>query len=52
MTAALNMRIGRPGQDAQHEDLEPSVDYTGASPIIAKLPHGMRSLLSRIPRDL
>ncbi|MEU0835975.1 ATP-binding cassette domain-containing protein [Streptomyces sp. NPDC005969] len=50
MTAALNIRIGRPGQDAQHEDLEPSVDYARVSPIIAKLPHGMRSLLARMCR--
>lgn len=50
VTAALNIRIGRPDQDAEHEELEPSVDYAGASPVIAKLPHGLRSLLARMFR--
>ncbi|MFE2089477.1 ABC transporter ATP-binding protein [Streptomyces sp. NPDC059460] len=50
VTAALNIRIGRPDKDAEHEELEPSVDYAGASPVIAKLPHGLRSLLARMFR--
>ncbi|MFE7707327.1 ATP-binding cassette domain-containing protein [Streptomyces sp. NPDC057486] len=50
VTAALNIRIGRPDHDAEHEELEPSVDYAGASPVIAKLPHGLRSLLARMFR--
>jgi ATP-binding cassette subfamily B protein len=50
VTAALNIRIGRPHQDAGHEELEPSVDYAGAGPVIAKLPHGLRSLLARMFR--
>ncbi|MEV0091351.1 ABC transporter ATP-binding protein [Streptomyces sp. NPDC050738] len=50
VTAALNIRIGRPGLDAEHKDLEPSVDYAGARPVIAKLPHGLRSLLARMFR--
>lgn len=40
VTAALNIRIGRPGRPAGHEDLQPSVDYAGAGPVIAKLPRG------------
>ncbi|MET7365677.1 ABC transporter ATP-binding protein [Streptomyces sp. NPDC005566] len=50
VTAALNIRIGRPGRPAGHEDLQPSVDYAGAAPVIAKLPHGLRSLLARMFR--
>ncbi|MFB9574256.1 ABC transporter ATP-binding protein [Streptomyces yanii] len=50
VTAALNIRIGRPDHDAEDEELEPSVDYAGASPVIAKLPHGLRSLLARMFR--
>ncbi|MFE6039412.1 ATP-binding cassette domain-containing protein [Streptomyces sp. NPDC056452] len=50
VTAALNIRIGRPGRPAGHEDLQPSVDYAGAAPVIAKLPHGLGSLLARMFR--
>lgn len=50
VTAALNIRIGRPGRKAEHEELQPSVDYAGASPVIAKLPHGLRTLLARMFR--
>ncbi|GAA1369634.1 ABC transporter ATP-binding protein [Streptomyces beijiangensis] len=50
VTAALNIRIGRPHQEAQHEELEPSVDYARATPVIAKLPHGLRTLLARMFR--
>ncbi|WP_405393009.1 ABC transporter ATP-binding protein/permease [Streptomyces sp. NBC_01102] len=50
VTAALNIRIGRPGRPAGHEDLQPSVDYAGAGPVIAKLPQGLGSLLARVFR--
>ncbi|MFD4691619.1 ATP-binding cassette domain-containing protein [Streptomyces sp. NPDC058463] len=50
VTAALNIRIGRPGRPAGYEDLQPSVDYAGAAPVIAKLPHGLGSLLARMFR--
>lgn len=50
VTAALNIRIGRPDQDAGHEELQPSVDYAGAASVIDKLPHGLRSLLARMFR--
>ncbi|GHG34348.1 hypothetical protein GCM10018980_03820 [Streptomyces capoamus] len=48
--AALNIRIGRPARAAGAEDLQPSVDYAGAGPVIAKLPDGLRSLLARMFR--
>ncbi|MGW4231690.1 ABC transporter ATP-binding protein [Streptomyces sp. NPDC004980] len=50
VTAALNIRIGRPGRPAGHEDLQPSVAYAGAGPVIAKLPQGLGSLLARVFR--
>lgn len=50
VTAALNIRIGRPSHQAGPEDLQPSVDYAGAGPIIAKLPDGLQSLLARMFR--
>ena len=50
MTAALNIRIGRPAHQAAPEDLQPSVDYAGAGPVIAKLPDGLQSLLARMFR--
>ncbi|MET8175105.1 ABC transporter ATP-binding protein [Streptomyces clavifer] len=50
VTAALNIRIGRPGRPGGHEDLQPSVDFAGAAPVIAKLPHGLLSLLARVFR--
>jgi len=50
VTAALNIRIGRPAQEAGPEDLQPSVDYAGAGPVIAKLPEGLRTLLARMFR--
>lgn len=50
VTAALNIRIGRPACPAGHEDLQPSVDYAGAAPVIAKLPQGLGSLLARVFR--
>ncbi|MBC2864915.1 ABC transporter ATP-binding protein [Streptomyces mexicanus] len=50
VTAALNIRIGRPDRAAGPGDLQPSVDYAGAGPVIAKLPDGLRSLLARMFR--
>ncbi|MGW4437579.1 ABC transporter ATP-binding protein [Streptomyces sp. NPDC004596] len=50
VTAAMNIRIGRPAREAGPEDLRPSVDYAGAGPVIAKLPDGLHSLLARIFR--
>ncbi len=50
VTAALNIRIGRPDRKAGPADLQPSVDYAGAGPVIAKLPDGLHSLLARMFR--
>ncbi|MER7690825.1 ABC transporter ATP-binding protein [Streptomyces sp. NPDC097610] len=50
VTAALNIRLGRPAYAATPQDLQPSVDYAGAGPVIAKLPDGLRSLLARMFR--
>ncbi|MFJ9815243.1 ABC transporter ATP-binding protein [Streptomyces sp. NPDC101151] len=50
VTAALNIRIGRPAHEATPEDLQPSVDHAGAGPVIAKLPAGLQSLLARMFR--
>ncbi|MCT9009186.1 ABC transporter ATP-binding protein [Streptomyces rhizosphaerihabitans] len=50
VTAALNIRIGRPAQEATTGDLQPSVDYAGADTVIAKLPDGLQSLLARMFR--
>ncbi|NWF25529.1 ABC transporter ATP-binding protein [Streptomyces sp. PKU-EA00015] len=50
VTAAMNIRIGRPQHDATDEELEPSVGYAGASPVVARLPHGLRTLLARVFR--
>lgn len=50
VTAAMNIRLGRPAHAASPEDLQASVDYAGAGPVIARLPDGMRSLLARIFR--
>ncbi|WP_406142684.1 ABC transporter ATP-binding protein [Streptomyces sp. NBC_01089] len=50
VTAALNIRIGRPEHPATDDELRSSVDYAGASPVIAKLPEGLRSLLARMFR--
>ncbi|WP_229916645.1 ABC transporter ATP-binding protein [Streptomyces fructofermentans] len=50
LTAALNIRLGRPAHAAAPQDLLPSVDYAGAGPVIAKLPNGLRSLLARMFR--
>ncbi len=50
VTAALNIRIGRPAREAGLEELQPSVDYAGAAPVVAKLPNGLRSLLARMFR--
>lgn len=50
VTAALNIRIGRPATRAADAELRPSVDYAGAAPVVAKLPHGLRTLLARMFR--
>ncbi len=50
VTAALNIRIGRPAREAGPTELRPSVEYAGAAPVVAKLPHGLRSLLARMFR--
>ncbi|MGW2225026.1 ATP-binding cassette domain-containing protein [Streptomyces formicae] len=50
VTAAMNIRIGRPAHAAASQDLQPSVDYAGAAPVIAKLPDGLHSLLARMFR--
>ncbi|MFE6779471.1 ABC transporter ATP-binding protein [Streptomyces sp. NPDC057702] len=50
VTAAMNIRLGRPARAATDRDLEPSVAYAGAGPVIAKLPAGLRSLLARVFR--
>ncbi|MET8408479.1 ABC transporter ATP-binding protein [Streptomyces sp. NPDC005195] len=50
VTAAMNIRIGRPDQDARPDDLQPSIDYAGAGPVITKLTNGLESLLARVFR--
>lgn len=50
VTAAMNIRLGRPAHAATAQDLQPSVEYAGAGPVIAKLPDGLRSLLARMFR--
>ncbi|MFG2365827.1 ABC transporter ATP-binding protein [Streptomyces mirabilis] len=50
VTAAMNIRLGRPAHAATPQELQPSVDYAGAAPVIAKLPDGLRSLLARMFR--
>ncbi|CAM5511707.1 Vitamin B12 import ATP-binding protein BtuD [Streptomyces antimycoticus] len=51
LTAAMNIRLGRPAHPAADQDLEPSVDYAVAGPVIAKLPDGLSSLLAQhVPR--
>ncbi|WP_185030240.1 ATP-binding cassette domain-containing protein [Streptomyces candidus] len=50
VTAAMNIRLGRPARPASSEDLRPSVDYAGAGPVVDKLPDGLQSLLARMFR--
>ncbi|MFD5429717.1 ABC transporter ATP-binding protein, partial [Streptomyces sp. NPDC127084] len=50
MTAAMNIRIGRPERAASPEELQPSADYAGAGSLIAKLPQGLATLLARMFR--
>ncbi|WP_037896522.1 ABC transporter ATP-binding protein [Streptomyces sp. NRRL S-920] len=50
VTAAMNIRLGRPARGASPQDLQPSVEYAGAGPVIARLPDGLRSLLARMFR--
>lgn len=50
VTAAMNIRIGRPEVEATDDDLWESVDYAGARPVVSRLPDGLRSLLARVFR--
>lgn len=50
VTAAMNIRLGRPSHAPSAKDLEASVDYAGAGPVIAQLTDGLRSLLARMFR--
>ncbi|MFD0020746.1 ABC transporter ATP-binding protein [Streptomyces sp. NPDC058382] len=50
VTAAMNVRIGRPGHDASVHDLQASVDYAGAGSVTARLPNGLDSMLGRMFR--
>ncbi|MFJ2744807.1 ABC transporter ATP-binding protein [Streptomyces sp. NPDC087440] len=50
VTAAMNIRLGRPDRPATAKELQPSIDYAGAGPVIAKLPDGLQSLLARMFR--
>ncbi|QEU96922.1 ATP-binding cassette domain-containing protein [Streptomyces kanamyceticus] len=50
VTAAMNIRIGRPAHAGTSQDLQPSLDYAGAAAVIAKLPDGLHSLLARMFR--
>ncbi|MGW6144918.1 ATP-binding cassette domain-containing protein [Streptomyces sp. NPDC055140] len=46
-TAAMNVRIGRPHHAGTPEELDTSVQYATASPVIDKLPAGMDTLPAR-----
>lgn len=50
VTAAMNIRLGRPAHAATPQDLRPSVEYAGAGPVVARLPDGLNSLLARMFR--
>ncbi|MGW7069442.1 ABC transporter ATP-binding protein [Streptomyces sp. NPDC054855] len=50
VTAAMNIRIGRPDHDASMRDLQQSVEYAGAGSVTAKLPNGLDSMLGRMFR--
>ncbi|MFE4693311.1 ATP-binding cassette domain-containing protein [Streptomyces sp. NPDC056749] len=50
VTAAMNIRIGRPGHDASTRDLQKSVEYAGAGSVTAKLTDGLDSMLGRVFR--
>ncbi|MEU1258694.1 ABC transporter ATP-binding protein [Streptomyces chartreusis] len=50
VTAAMNIRLGRPDQAATPQDLQSSIEYAGAGTVVAKLPDGLRSLLARMFR--
>ncbi|MFD6419394.1 ATP-binding cassette domain-containing protein [Streptomyces sp. NPDC060194] len=50
VTAAMNIRLGRPHRPASPEDLAPSVEYASAAPLVARLPHGLQTLLARVFR--
>ncbi|MEU1350571.1 ABC transporter ATP-binding protein [Streptomyces sp. NPDC005795] len=50
VTAAMNIRIGRPDHDASAHDLQTSIDYAGAASVTARLPNGLDSMLGRMFR--
>ncbi len=50
VTAAMNVRLGRPHQAPSTEQLGASLDYAAAAPVVARLPHGTRTLLARMFR--
>ncbi|GHC80264.1 ATP-binding cassette domain-containing protein [Streptomyces flavofungini] len=50
VTAAMNVRLGRPHQAPSTEQLGTTLDYAGATPVVAKLPRGTRTLLARMFR--
>ncbi|WP_432104176.1 ATP-binding cassette domain-containing protein [Streptomyces sp. bgisy091] len=50
VTAAMNIRIGRPDHASSPRDLQTSVDYAGAGSVTSKLPNGLDSMLGRMFR--
>ncbi|MCP3821843.1 ABC transporter ATP-binding protein/permease [Streptomyces sp. A3M-1-3] len=50
MTAAMNIRIGRPNRPATEAELDQSVQFAGAAPVLDKLPDGLNTLLARMFR--
>lgn len=50
MTAGMNIRIGRPRRDASEGDLAGAVGFAGAAALVARLPHGLHTLLARMFR--
>ncbi|MGX1887680.1 ABC transporter ATP-binding protein [Streptomyces sp. NPDC055287] len=50
VTAAMNIRIGRPGHESSTQELQTSVDFAGAGSVTAKLPNGLDSMLGRMFR--
>nr|WP_190133921.1 ABC transporter ATP-binding protein [Streptomyces longispororuber] len=50
VTAAMNVRLGRPHHPCHDAELGASLDFAGASSVVAELPHGTRTLLARVFR--
>ncbi|WP_338702008.1 ABC transporter ATP-binding protein [Streptomyces sp. Q6] len=50
MTAAMNIRIGRPEHPVTEGELDRSVRFAGVAPVLAKLPDGLNTLLARMFR--